>query len=78
SYIDSSIFIQDVTLRYSFWKLNISSKEQGFQAISSFCDENGKKNAEFPVMQWKNTFNAMGFEAGFTAALGNLDELLAK
>jgi uncharacterized protein YndB with AHSA1/START domain len=76
--------------------------EQGFQAISTFCDQDGKKNADFPVMYWKNLFKtmgsetlveveisftkeadmeqiiAMGFETGFTAALGNLDELLAK
>jgi uncharacterized protein YndB with AHSA1/START domain len=77
-------------------------KEKGFQAVSTFCDENGKKNADSPVMHWKNVFRsmgsetlveveisftneadmekiiAMGFEIGFTAALGNLDELLAK
>lgn len=74
---------------------------QSFQAISSFCDENGNKNEEFPTMLWKNAFRIdgpgtkveveisftdeadlkkiveMGFETGFTAALGNLDKLLA-
>lgn len=73
---------------------------KSFQAKSSFCDENGKINPEFPVMYWKNVFKgmgsetlveveisftaeadmekiiAMGFEAGFTMGLGNLDELL--
>lgn len=72
-----------------------------FEAISFFCDENGKKNTDFPSMHWKNVFISegeqtrveveisftketdlekiiqMGFEAGFTAALENLDELLA-
>jgi uncharacterized protein YndB with AHSA1/START domain len=78
------------------------NQSKGFQATSSFCDENGNKNSEFPTMYWKNVFKAigtetlveveisftkeadmekiiaMGFEAGFTAALANLDELLAK
>jgi uncharacterized protein YndB with AHSA1/START domain len=77
-------------------------KQKSFQATASFCDENGIKNPEFPIMYWKNVFRdmgsetlveveisfdkeadmekiiAMGFEAGFTAALNNLDELLAK
>jgi uncharacterized protein YndB with AHSA1/START domain len=77
-------------------------KFSGFQAASSFCDENGIKNAGFPVMHWSNNFIPsgtgtivqveisfenendlqkiieMGFEAGFTAALGNLEELLTK
>jgi uncharacterized protein YndB with AHSA1/START domain len=75
--------------------------QKSFQASSSFCDENGNKNADFPTMLWKNVFRAMGsetlvevelsftkeadmekiiamgFESGFTMALGNLDELLA-
>jgi uncharacterized protein YndB with AHSA1/START domain len=78
------------------------TKEKSFQATSAFCDENGKKNADFPVMYWNTRFNAigsetlveveisfdkeadmekiiaMGFEAGFSAALNNLDELLTK
>jgi uncharacterized protein YndB with AHSA1/START domain len=78
------------------------NQPKGFQATSSFCDESGNKNSDFPTMHWKNVFRAMGtetlveveisftkeadmeqiiamgFEAGFTAALGNLDELLAK
>jgi uncharacterized protein YndB with AHSA1/START domain len=72
-----------------------------FQAVSFFCDENGRKNTDFPSMHWKNVFISagdhtrveveisftkeadlekiiqMGFETGFTAALENLDELLA-
>jgi uncharacterized protein YndB with AHSA1/START domain len=75
---------------------------KGFQAIDSFCDENGIMSTDFPNMTWKNSFLKtesgtkviveisfsseadlrtiieMGFEAGFTAALGNLDELLDK
>ncbi len=92
----------DGTSMWNFVEFSAIRKEQGFQAISSFCDENGRKNEDFPVMSWKNRFSAlgsetlveveisfskeadmekiiaMGFEAGFTAALGNLDELLAK
>jgi uncharacterized protein YndB with AHSA1/START domain len=81
----------------------ISIKQNSsFQTISSFCDENGNKNSDMPIMNWKNEFFAtntgtrveveisftnekdiekiieMGFEAGFTSALGNLDELLLK
>ena len=81
----------------------ISIKQnRSFQTISSFCDENGDKNSDMPIMNWKNEFfttNAgtrveveisftnkkdiekiieMGFEAGFTSAVGNLDELLLK
>ncbi len=76
--------------------------QKGFETTSSFCDENGKINPDFPVMHWKVDFKAigsetlvdveisftqeadmekiiaMGFEAGFTMALGNLDELLVK
>lgn len=75
---------------------------KSFNYIDAFCDENGKKNDEFPNMQWKVGFKEtdtgttvnieinfssiatlekileMGFEQGFTMALGNLDELLAK
>lgn len=29
---------------------------QSFEAIDSFCDENGKQNEEFPSMTWKNVF----------------------
>jgi uncharacterized protein YndB with AHSA1/START domain len=77
-------------------------RHQSFHAQSSFCDEKGNKNPEFPSMLWKNVFMPsgtgtkvevelsftkesdlqkivdMGFEAGFTLALANLDELLAK
>jgi uncharacterized protein YndB with AHSA1/START domain len=81
----------------------ISIKQNSsFQTISSFCDENGNKNSDMPIMNWKNEFFTtntgtrveveisftnekdiekiieMGFEAGFTSAVGNLDELLAK
>jgi len=69
-------------------------------ARDCFCDENGKRDEDFPGMHWKNEFGQtdtgtkvtvqitfktdedikkileMGFEEGFTAALGNLDELL--
>lgn len=91
----------DGTSMWNFVEFSAVRKDQGFQAISTFCDENGKKNTDFPTMHWKNKFSAMGsetlveveisflnesdmekiiamgFEAGFTAALGNLDELLA-
>jgi uncharacterized protein YndB with AHSA1/START domain len=91
----------DGTSMWCIVEFSAVKNEQGFQAISTFCDENGKKNADFPVMYWKNLFKpmgsetlveveisfskeadmdqiiAMGFEAGFTAALGNLDELLS-
>jgi uncharacterized protein YndB with AHSA1/START domain len=77
-------------------------KNKRFKAVSCFCDEKGNKNADFPIMTWKNAFLPsgkgttveveisfnreadfkkiieMGFQAGFTAALGNLDELLEK
>lgn len=76
-------------------------KNNRFEAVSFFCDENGKKNFDFPSMIWKNVFITsgqgtiveveisfildrdfakiieMGFEAGFSSALGNLDELLS-
>jgi hypothetical protein len=92
----------DGTSMWNIVEFSKIRKEKDFQAVSAFCDENGKKNADFPVMYWKNVFRtmgsdtlveveisftneadiekiiAMGFEAGFTAALGNLDELLAK
>jgi uncharacterized protein YndB with AHSA1/START domain len=92
----------DGTSMWNLVEFSAVRKEQGFQAVSTFCDEHGKKNADFPVMYWKNLFTgmgsdtlveveisfnrevdmeqiiAMGFEAGFTSALGNLDELLAK
>jgi PhnB protein len=72
-----------------------------FSGIDYFCDENGLRNPDLPVMNWGNTFTpqgegttvvvqvtfssptdletivAMGFEAGFTAALTNLDAYLA-
>ena len=72
-----------------------------FTGIDAFCDENGNINKDFPVMDWKTQFTAvgdrtrveieltfaseedmkkiieMGFREGFTAAHGNLDELLA-
>ena len=75
---------------------------KSFTAEDAFCDENGKVNAEFPRMYWKNEFLAtptgtkvvveitfantaelekilqMGFQEGFTAALGNLDDLFQK
>jgi PhnB protein len=65
-----------------------------------FCDEDGNKNLDFPVMYWKKEFSQagdtttvnieitfdkiadmeaiiqMGFQEGFTAAIGNLDEYL--
>ncbi|MDN5286400.1 MAG: ATPase [Mucilaginibacter sp.] len=65
-----------------------------------FCDEDGNKNLDFPVMYWKKEFSQagdtttvnieitfdkiadmeaiiqMGFQEGFTAGLGNLDEYL--
>ena len=77
-------------------------QQKSFQATDMFCDENGNKNADFPSMNWNNSFEAddegtkvtveitftseadlqkimdMGFEAGFAAGLGNLDELLAE
>ncbi len=92
----------DGTSMWNIIEFSDVQREKGFQAVSAFCDENGKKNTDFPVMYWKNVFSAMGsetlveveisftneadmekiiamgFEAGFTAALGNLDELLAK
>ena len=72
-----------------------------FTGIDAFCDENGNINKDFPVMDWKTQFTAigdrtrveieltfaseedmkkiidMGYREGFTAAHGNLDELLA-
>lgn len=92
----------DGTSIWNIVEFSLVRKEKGFQATSTFCDENGKKTSDFPVMFWNNTFSAMGsetlveveisftnetdmekiiamgFEAGFTAALDNLDELLAK
>lgn len=71
-------------------------------AVDAFCDENGVRTPDLPLMYWYNqfletdsgakvvvelTFDSaedlqkiveMGFEEGFTAALGNLDELLAR
>jgi uncharacterized protein YndB with AHSA1/START domain len=75
-------------------------KHESFQAMDSFCDENGIMNSDLPNTRWKNSFYKtetgskiiietsfsseadirkiieMGFEAGFAAALINLDELL--
>jgi uncharacterized protein YndB with AHSA1/START domain len=91
----------DGTAIWNIVEFTAVSQQQGFQATSSFCDENGNRNPDFPTMHWKNVFStlgtetrveveisftkeadmekiiAMGFEAGFTSALGNLDELLA-
>ena len=77
-------------------------KFKQFEAMDSFCDENGIKTSAMPSMNWKNEFHdmgditkvvvdisfdseadirtiiEMGFETGFTMALDNLDELLAK
>jgi uncharacterized protein YndB with AHSA1/START domain len=74
--------------------------EKSFTGTSSFCDEQGIINTDFPQMHWLVEFKstdtgtrmdvtitfdekadlekivAMGFEAGFTMGLGNLDELL--
>lgn len=73
---------------------------KSFDVLSYFCDENGVRNAQLPVMNWSNVFNEtssgtkvvvnitfpseqdmktiveMGFEAGFTSALGNLDQYI--
>ena len=73
-----------------------------FTGIDAFCDENGNIKKDFPVMDWKTQFTAvgdrtrveieltfaseedmkkiieMGFREGFTAAHGNLDELLSR
>ncbi len=73
---------------------------KSFLTTDYFCDENGNKNADLPLMRWKNEFHptetgtkviveisftsdsdieqviTMGFEVGFTAALGNLDQYL--
>ena len=92
----------DGTKIWCIVEFNSIKRHHSFQAVSSFCDENGKKNSEFPTMYWKNVFISnstgtrveielsfkeeadlqtiidMGFEAGFTSALTNLDELLAK
>ena len=75
--------------------------QNSFSGFDMFCDESGKRNADFPSMDWKTEFHPvstgtkvvveisfateadlkkimeMGFEEGFTAALGNLDEVLA-
>lgn len=83
--------------RVDFLKID---PQKSFEAMDSFCDENGIKNPALPEMRWKNQFLAkgnttqviveisfedekqiemivqMGFEAGFTAALENLDEVL--
>jgi uncharacterized glyoxalase superfamily protein PhnB/uncharacterized protein YndB with AHSA1/START domain len=74
---------------------------KSFETIDYFCDEHGKRNNDFPGMNWKNEFHAdgagtkviveisfakqsdlekimeLGFEEGFTAALGNLDHYLS-
>jgi uncharacterized protein YndB with AHSA1/START domain len=92
----------DGTKIWSVVEFSSIEPHYGFQAVSSFCDENGNKNPGFPTMLWKNIFRsagssttvfveinftkvadmekiiAMGFEAGFTAALSNLDECLAE
>lgn len=92
----------DGTKVWSLVEFKSIKRNISFQALCSFCDENGKKNSEFPSMHWKNEFMAtntgtkveveisftseadikkiieMGFEAGFTSGLANLDELLAK
>ena len=36
------------------------SKHKSFEVIDSFCDENGKKNLDFPSTVWKNVFTAEG------------------
>lgn len=80
---------------------NDVAPKNSFAATSSFADEDGNINKDFPSMHWHNEFKAtptgskveiaitfdsdddlqkivaMGFEAGFTMGLGNLDELLA-
>lgn len=77
-------------------------KLKHFEAMDSFCDENGIKTSALPSMNWRNDFQGMGdstkvivnisfdkeadirtllemgFEQGFTSAMDNLDELLAK
>ncbi len=35
-------------------------QQNSFQAVSFFCDENGKKNTDFPSMHWKNVFVSAG------------------
>ena len=32
--------------------------KKSYEAIDTFCDENGKPNAEMPRMTWKNTFES--------------------
>ena len=92
----------DGTKIWSVVEFSSIKRHHSFHALSSFCDEKGNKNPEFPTMHWKNVFQsmglettvfveisftkeadmekiiAMGFEAGFTAALGNLDESLTE
>ncbi|MDB5283662.1 MAG: hypothetical protein JWO06_2737, partial [Bacteroidota bacterium] len=84
--------------RIDFKKINA---HKSFEVSNYFCDEHGVKNANMPVMSWKNEFRAagtgtdvvvnisfttesdikqiveMGFEAGFAAALGNLEQYLS-
>jgi uncharacterized protein YndB with AHSA1/START domain len=92
----------DGTKIWNIVEFNSIKQHHSFQTVSSFCDEKGNKNSEFPTILWKNVFMSngtgtkvevelsftkeadlqkiveMGFEAGFTSALVNLDELLAK
>ena len=73
---------------------------KSFHTTDYFCDENGNRNEDVPLMKWKIRFHAtstgtsvdveisfdqeadlkwiieMGFEAGFTAALSNLDQYI--
>ncbi len=91
----------DGTTVWSVVEFSLIKKHNSFQAVSFFCDENGKKNTDLPSMHWENVFISagahtrveveisfsketdlekiiqMGFEGGFTAALENLDDLLA-
>src|SRR5450432_2952865 len=84
--------------RIDFEKIDFPNS---FQVSNYFCDEDAKKNNEFPTMHWVNAFQPtetgtqviveisftkdadirmiveMGFEAGFTSALGNLDQYLS-
>lgn len=76
--------------------------QKGFSGDDFFCDEQGKRNPDLPIMHWKTEFLdegagskvvvtltfdsqedmekiiSMGFEEGFSQALGNLDGVLAR